>query len=129
MMGSSKDDKKPKEKKSVHFNEAANQIHLVSTEHPKGAKKPHRADTRSATPLPIDIDEMRIVKAYLENEDEQYKGFIVTQYVNCQDGTYRIKLKDPNAGMFYTQTIMEDRIKEILALKQEEAPPKSPKLC
>lgn len=132
MLGNNdKDQNKPKEKKSVRFNEQANQIHITMTEHPKGTKKPKRADTRDPVPLPIDIDEMRIVKDYLENEDEQYKGFIVTQYVNCQDGTYRIKLVDPATHEFYTQTIMQERIQEILTLKQhnQEQGPKNPKPC
>ena len=109
--------------KSVQFDLSQNTEHLCTVLYPKGPKKPGRADTRSSPPVPVDLEQKGIVKAYLENEDEQYKGFVLLQLINNQDGSFLLRFIDPVTKERFNQTFMQDRIDEII-----QGGRKSPKL-
>jgi hypothetical protein len=59
------------------------------------------------------------VKEYLENYDDKYKGYILLQYVNNQEGTYTISFLDPETRERFQQTFMQVQITEILAEMQK----------
>ncbi len=100
-------------KKTVRFDLDKNSEHLVETYYPKGHKRPS-SSLQQETRFPVDIHEKKQVKKYLENHDEQFKGYILTQYRNQQDGSYAISFIDPTNRTQFKQTFMQDRIDEIL---------------
>ncbi|MGD9592411.1 MAG: hypothetical protein AB7V32_07820 [Candidatus Berkiella sp.] len=108
------DSKSPKKQpKLVHFDMILNTEHVVDTFYPKGNKKPGQ-ELNAQTRIPVDIKQKKKVKKYLENYDEKYKGFILSQYRNNQDGTYAISFIDPESKDHFTQTFMQERIDEII---------------
>ncbi len=142
-MGILKSDKKSdepkKERKNVHFELDKNIIFsLKESQYTKGKKKASRTDTHSPRPS-INVKEMKRVKEYLENHDEQYKGLILVQYASPEEGVYTLKFADPSidladnpdATKFFNRTFMAETISDILEkmikLKAEKAP-KRPKL-
>lgn len=100
-------------KKMVRFDLEKNSEHLIETYYPKGQRKPSTS-IHQETKFPVDIYEKKQVKKYLENHDEQFKGFILTQYRNQQDGSYAISFVDPASRAHFKQTFMQERIDEIL---------------
>ncbi len=137
-MGILKSDKKgdepKKAKKNVHFDLDKNIIFSLKEPHyPKGEKKAPRADDHPARE-PMNLIEMKRVKEFLENHDEQYKGYILVQYAKSGDDTYNLTFsdpavdlaEDPNATKYFNRTFMAETIAEILEkmvkIKAEKAP-------
>ncbi len=53
------------------------------------------------------------VKGFLENEN-RYKGYILTHYQNNQDDTFKLIFEDPASGQKYPQTFAKAEIDNIL---------------
>ncbi len=134
-----KGDEPKKEKKHVHFELDKNMIFTLKEAHyPKGQKKASRADTHPPR-APMNLKDMKRVKRFLENHDDQYKGFILVQYAHPEDGTYTLTFadpavdlaEDPSATRYFNRTFMAETIHEILEkmvkLELDNAP-KRPKL-
>ncbi|MGE3318675.1 MAG: hypothetical protein AB7I18_05210 [Candidatus Berkiella sp.] len=102
------------QKKSVSFDLDKNTIHVCTVLYPKGSLKPPPADTKEKPSIPVDLEEKGIIKNYLENEDDKYKGFILVQYRNYQDGNYTLDFIDPNTKERFAQTFNQEQIDAML---------------
>lgn len=103
--------------KTVQFDLNKNTRHICTVLYPKGMKKPSRADTHQGPSISVDLEQKAILKAYLENEDEHYKGFVLLQYINNQDGSYLLRFSDPVTKERFNQTFMQEKINDILNAK------------
>lgn len=102
-------------KKTVTFNFERNTEHKTLSLYPKGSKKPAKASNPNLHSVPVDLEEKALVKAYLENEVEQYQGYVLMQYINNQDGSYQLKFADPATKERYLQTFTQEGIDDIIA--------------
>lgn len=108
-------------KKSVSFDLDKNTIHVCTVYYPKGPKKPAPADTRETPSIAVDLEEKQAIKNYLENEDQKYKGFVLVQYRNYQDGNYVLQFIDPDSKERFEQTFLQEQIDEMLEASKSKS--------
>lgn len=106
-------------KKAVTFNFERNTEHKTASYYPKGTKKPQALGHPNEHSVAVNLEEKAIVKAYLENEVEQYQGYILMQYLDNQDGSYQLKFADADTKERYVQTFMREEIDKIIAASKE----------
>lgn len=102
-------------KKAVTFNFARNTEHKTTTFYAKGIKKPDKLGHPNQHSVPVDLEEKGVLKTYLENEVEQYRGYILMQYIDNEDGSYQLKFADGITKERYLQTFMREEIDKMLA--------------
>jgi len=109
------------QKKSVSFDLEKNTTHVCTVSYPKGPKKPPPADTRETPSIPVDLEEKQTIKNYLEKEDDKYKGFILVQYRNYQNGNYVLQFIDPDTKERFEQTFMQEQIDGMLQASKSKS--------